>query len=158
DSAALLCELLQPPDPPLLLLLCAYRSEYAAQSPCLRMLLDPQVSGLPAESRREVAVDALSHVEACELAQRLIGHDDQLAQYQATMIARESRGIPFFVYELVEHLGAGGELEDRSAFRGSISLDEVLWRRIERLPEAARALLEALAVAGQPLHQADTIR
>ena len=38
---------------------CAYRSEYATQSPCLRMLLDPQVSGLAAEGRREVAVDAL---------------------------------------------------------------------------------------------------
>ena len=58
DSAALLCELLQPPDPPLLLLVCAYRSEYATQSPCLRMLLDPQVSGLDAEGRREVAVGA----------------------------------------------------------------------------------------------------
>ena len=64
DSAALLCELLRPPDPPLLLLVCAYRSEYATQSPCLRMLLDPQVSGLAAEGRREVAVDALEHDEA----------------------------------------------------------------------------------------------
>ena len=68
DSAALLCELLQPPDPPLLLLVCAYRSEYATQSPCLRMLLDPQVSGLPAEGRREVVVDALTHDESRELA------------------------------------------------------------------------------------------
>ena len=74
------------------------------------------------------------------------------------MIARESRGSPFFVYELVEHLQAGGELEDRSSIRGSISLDDVLWARIERLPEGARALLEVLAVAGQPLRQADTIR
>jgi hypothetical protein len=158
DSAALLCELLQPPDPPLLLLLCAYRSEYATRSPCLCMLLDPQVSGLPVDSRREVVVDALGQEESYELAMRLIGHDDQLARFQASMIARESRGIPFFVYELVEHLNAGGELEDRSSFRGSISLDDVLWARIERLPESMRALLEVLAVAGQPLRQADTIR
>ena len=74
------------------------------------------------------------------------------------MIARESRGSPYFVYELVEHLNAGGELEDRSSIRGSISLDDVLWARIERLPEGPRSLLEVLAVAGQPLGQADTIR
>ncbi len=158
DSAALLCELLQPPDPPLLLLVCAYRSEYATQSPCLRMLLDPQVSGLPAEGRREVAVNALEHDEAYELTLKLLGHDDPLAQFQARMIARESRGSPFFVYELVEHLQSGGELEDRSSIRGSISLDDVLWARIERLPEGAAALVEVLAVAGQPLRQADTIR
>ncbi len=158
DSAALLCELLQPPDPPLLLLVCAYRSEYAGQSPCLRMLLDPQVSGLPAEARRKVIVNDLTLNECSELALKLLGHDDQLAQYQARMIARESRGSPYFVYELVEHLNTGGELEDRSSIRGSISLDDVLWARIERLPEGPRALLEVLAVAGQPLRQADTIR
>ncbi len=74
------------------------------------------------------------------------------------MIARESRGSPYFVYELVEHLNSGGELEDRSSIRGSISLDDVLWSRIERLPDGSRALVEVLAVAGQPLRQADTIR
>ena len=55
------------------------------------------------------------------------------------MIARESRGSPFFVYELVEHLLAGGELEDRSSIRGSISLDDVLWGGSQRLPEAPGA-------------------
>jgi serine/threonine protein kinase/tetratricopeptide (TPR) repeat protein len=158
DSAALLCELLQPPDPPLLLLACAYRSEYATHSPCLRMLLDPAVSGLPPDRRREIAVDALSRDESCELAIRLLGHDDEVARKQARMIARESRGSPYFVYELVEHLNAGGELEDRSQFTGSISLDDVLWARIQRLPENARDLLEVLAVAGRPLRQADATR
>ena len=105
-----------------------------------------------------MAVNALEHEEAYELTLKLLGHDDPLAQFQARMIARESRGSPFFVYELVEHLQAGGELEDRSSIRGSISLDDVLWARIERLPEGARALVEVLSVAGQPLRQADTIR
>jgi eukaryotic-like serine/threonine-protein kinase len=158
DSAALLCELLQPPDPPLLLLVCAYRSEYATHSACLRMLLDPAVSGLAPESRREIAVDALSRDEARALALQLLGHDDEIAEKQARMIARESGGSPYFVYELVEHLNAGGELEDRSQFTGSISLDDVLWARIQRLPESTRDLLEVLAVAGRPLRQADATR
>jgi eukaryotic-like serine/threonine-protein kinase len=158
DSAALLCELLQPPDPPLLLLVCAYRSEYATHSDCLRMLLDPALSGLAPEARREILVDALSRDEARALALQLLGHDDEIAEKQARMIARESGGSPYFVYELVEHLKAGGELEDRSQFTGSISLDDVLWARIQRLPENSRNLLEVLAVAGRPLRQADVTR
>src|SRR5262249_46362690 len=158
DSAALLCDLLPPPEAPLFLLVCTYRSEYVPHSPCLRMLRDPAVSGLPPDRRREVVVDALSAEESCELALKLLGHEDELARKQAEMIARESGGSPYFIYELVEHLNAGGELEDRSSVAGSIALDEVLWARIRRLPEDARALLEVLAVAGQPLRQADAGR
>ena len=115
DSAALLCELLQPPDPPLLLLVCAYRSEYATQSPCLRMLLDPQVSGLPAEGRREVAVDALSQRGVARAgAASCSATTTSSRSSRRRMIARESRGSPYL------RLRAGGAPQRRRRAGGPL--------------------------------------
>ena len=154
DSAALLSELLLPPDSPVLLLLCCYRSEYVEASPCLRMLLQSSEKSSPLADRREVSVDALTFEESRDLALALLGGDDPPAQNHAATIARESGGSPYFIYELVQHSREGGEIAERSTPAEAISLDEVLWGRIQRLPDEARRLLEALAVAGQPLQQA----
>lgn len=158
DSATLLSSLLRPPDPPVLLLICSYRSEYATVSPNLRMLLAPTDTGLTHEDRRELAVEPLTPREGTELALALIGVDDPTAQILATMVAREAGGNPYFVYELVQYLKEGGEINESLAISGDISLDEVLWRRIQRLPAQACDLLEILAVAGQPIRQATACR
>jgi hypothetical protein len=67
DSAALLCELIEPPDPPALLLLVCYRSEDESTSPVLRRLLSPQGRGGSGPDRRLVSVDELSRAEAEEI-------------------------------------------------------------------------------------------
>jgi hypothetical protein len=64
DSAAVLTELLRPPDPPALLLLGCYRTEDAATSACLRRLLQTEGPTRPAEFRRELAVGPLDLKQA----------------------------------------------------------------------------------------------
>ncbi len=151
DSAVLLVELIRPPDPPPILLLIAYRSEYAAISPCLRTLLGAWPIGEPGVDRRELVVEPMRPAEAIELAHRLLGRDDPTGRALAETVARESGGNPYFISELVELAGAGADLGAVAGSAGRIDFDEVVWRRIERLPEGSRRLLEAIAVAGRPL-------
>ncbi len=158
DSALLLSDLLRPPDPPVLLLVGSYRSEYASVSPFLRVLLEQESEGAPPRDRREVHLEPLTLSEGRELALRLIGQDDPAAVALAETIVREAGGSPYFVYELVEYLKEGGVLGEGGTLSTHFSLDSVLGRRIGRLPEEAESLLAVLAVAGQPLRQAIACR
>jgi serine/threonine protein kinase len=157
DSAAVLADLLRPPDPPALLLLLCHRSEDAATSPCLRALGKAlELGGL---ERRELAVDPLTLEERRELVLALLDSRDNQTAARADAIARQSGGYPFFVYELVQYVQGGSSWADRPAEpAGDITLSEVLWARILRLPDAARRLLEVVAVAGRPLSQAEACR
>jgi serine/threonine protein kinase len=174
DSAALLTDLLRPPEAPVLLLVLCYRREDSQSSPCLRALAT--IRDLGGLARYDLPVEPLTLEERRELAIALLDpHDDTMAA-QAESIARQSGGYPFFVYELVQYLrDLGEEKEERekknnddslppSSFllppveSGDISLSKVLWSRIVALPEEARRLLEVVAVASRPLAQADACR
>ncbi len=166
DSAALLTELLRPPDPPVLLLALCYRREDVQSSPCLRAMHKiREVGGL---ERFDVPVEPLTPEERRELAAALLDSHDDTAANQVESIARQSGGYPFFIHELVQYVQAFGkgknvEWVERSETHrrdstADLSLSEVLWSRIVTLPEDARRLLEVVAVAGQPLSQADACR
>jgi tRNA A-37 threonylcarbamoyl transferase component Bud32 len=156
DSAALLADLLRPPDPPVLLLLGAYRSEDVPVSPFLRAYLEPQTGAAALVVRHDLVVDALTPGEAQDLAMTLIGRSDPDTRTQAEAIARESGGNPFFVYELVQHVR--GQAGREGVVLSQVALDEVLWSRIVQLPEEARHLLEVVAAAGRPVRDADACR
>jgi eukaryotic-like serine/threonine-protein kinase len=150
DSAALLADLMRPPDAPPLLLIVTYRSEETQTSPLLRRLL-PERFG---SQWSEVVVDRLDARESRDLARVLLtgsrGENDAVAE----SIARESRGNPFFLSELARSVGAGADVlavRPDNVTETGITLDGVIRERVSRLPETARRLLEIVAVAGRPV-------
>jgi tetratricopeptide (TPR) repeat protein len=159
DSAALLGELLRPPDPPALMLIGSYQSEEADTNPFLQTLRSLPATAGPHLDLREVAVGEITPAEARELALALLGEKGSMTS--AEIIALESGGNPFFIYELVRYFregrGEGTEQFDSKATKktlSGISLKGVIQARVLRLPEEARRLLEVVAVAGQPLERA----
>jgi hypothetical protein len=146
DSAAILLEVLRPLTAPPLLLLLAYRDEEADRSPMLAEMRERWPEGA---ERRAIAIDPLDVADAQALALALLDASDEVAQRIARAVAREARGSPFLVEELVRaNRGRTGADEATLVL---MTLDEVVGQRLARLPEKALGLLEIVAVAGRPL-------
>lgn len=164
DSAALLADLLRPPDPPAMMLVGSFRSEERATSPLLRTLLEPGELAAWSSDRLEVQeleIEPLAAPEAEAMALELLGDRSDSARRLAASIARESGGSPFFIDELVRHaqaeagFGERGERDLSAAIERALSadtsLESLIQSRVERLQPEARRLLEVVAVAGRPV-------
>ena len=128
------------------------------RSPCLR---DPAGRGRggPARDRRELVVEPLTVAEAAALALALLGPDDPAATARRRDDRPRVGGQPVLRLRAGPVPPGGGRPRRRAGRRPArSSLDEVLWRRIGRLPDEARRLLEVVAVAGRPLRQAVACR
>lgn len=146
DSADLLADLLRPPDSPRVLLIGSFRSENRDTSVCLKTLDTAWTTGRNHPHRQEVSVDSLDQADATRLALQLLDRHDDDANDLAVRIARESGGWPFFVWEIAQHVQHDPNIADQS-----LELDEVIWSRVNRLPEESRRLLEIVAVSGRPI-------
>ncbi len=150
DSIAAFAELLRPVDPQRLLLLFTYREEDIDQSPCLQTLFQTELHLGSRVLQFNVVVPEMSPQEAAELASTYLrGQGRPNAVELAERISVESRGIPYFVFELARSgsLGRMTTTDDSPAW----DLDNVLWARIGELPDRARLLLEYFAISGQPM-------
>ena len=166
DSAALLAEIISPPQPPGLLLVASYRSE-EAQSPLVQSLHAGVRHALRQEAIREIEVGPLSATECLTLARAIwqrigIADSDGGSLWSsdgmlASAAMHESGGSPFFITEMVHYLAMPGPARDQSAPDG-ITLDRVLMERRRQLAPAARDLLDVVAVAGRPIAQGVALR
>ncbi len=137
DSMALLREILHPPDAPPILLLLTQRLSASGE-------LDRGAELVA--STRHMLVEALSFEQSVELVRRIAAGLDVTAALDAAAIAREARGHPLYLYELVQHAAATG------ATGGEVTrLEDALQARIARLDDAARRFVAVLAVAGAPV-------
>jgi eukaryotic-like serine/threonine-protein kinase len=154
DSAEVVSQLLEPPDPPAIMFLGAYRSEDANSSRFLQTLSKAASRGEASWNARELTVGPLGFDESRQLALALLRREKQQAARVAELVAAESGGSPFFVRELARFLATEAESNDAV----NIDLNQVLWSRIVRLPAPARTLMEIIAVAGRPLSVSDCLQ
>jgi len=156
DSVTLLLEVLRPPSAPALLLIASYRQDEVETSPALATLLqalrEELSSGL---AIHDVEVGELQATESEELMRSLLGAGVQ-GFPPAQALVSEGRGNPFFLTELARYIDETAQPDSRTGESAApsempVGLDAVIQARLQRLPEAARRLLEVISVAGQPL-------
>ena len=154
DSALLLTELFQGPQPPRILLLASYRSEYEGANPCLKAFSESGRFNRGGARVERLEVGPLDPSAAERLVEILLRDFGVYEAGHAASIVRESARNPYLIGEIVRHTQASTKSpEGVSTSTGGVSLQEMVWSRIQRLPEEPRRLLEVVAVAGQPLSQ-----
>ena len=144
DSAALLLDLVRPPNAPPVLIVLAHREEDASTAPFLKELRARWPAGAEA---RDVTVGPLDAEGTRRLALALLGAEGQAEEKMVDAVARESGGNPFLVEELAREAPA----RFRAAKDARITLEQVVGARLAELPQEARRLLEVISVAGRPL-------
>jgi eukaryotic-like serine/threonine-protein kinase len=144
DSLALLEEILRGATAPPLLLVATVRERPSTED---WLGVDALAKRLPADVRA-LRVTSLGEGEAVELAAALIGGAGAPLEVSAEVLARESKGHPLFIAELVRHIRRFGSANAPAL------LDEAVWARVSRLEGTQREAMELLAVSGLPLEQA----
>jgi len=145
-SGTLVRELLAEPGGPTLLLLLTYRSEDREMSPTLQALSD-----IGPLARVDVPLGPLSVEETLALVEHLLHAGSSDAGVHSARLARETRGLPFFIQELARYLAAPPD-DDRGV-PSHVQLGDLIRARVDRLDDAARRILEVVSVAGGPLEQ-----
>jgi serine/threonine protein kinase len=141
DSLSAFEQIFNPEEPPALLFLGSYRSDEREASQFLNGW-DAVSAAIPDTT---IDVAPLSKADARSLIVRLEPAAASVVDKDLDRVYAESDGNPYFLWQMIE-----GFDRDQNCFQ-PVPLQEMINRRLERLPPEARPLLEFLAVAGHDL-------
>ena len=145
DTLALLEELVRPGERLRMLLIGTARTQPRSQSA-------PRPLEALGDRVRTIHVSGLSAEQSVDLATLLVSQIAPARAMEASNIARESSGHPFFLHELVRHaMSIGGP-------NRAMRLDDALSSRIGALDRHAGHVLQLVALAGGPTSHATIAR
>ncbi|HUS28868.1 MAG TPA: hypothetical protein VMZ53_10165, partial [Kofleriaceae bacterium] len=140
DSVVLARDLVRHRDaPPILLVLTARPSDDAETAARIEAVKTAEV--------RRISLESLALAPAIELAGQLRAAFAPQLQLDLDAIARETGGHPLYISELVRYAATKGSADAAATVR----LEEAILARIAGLPPEARAIVDVLAVAGEPI-------
>jgi serine/threonine protein kinase/tetratricopeptide (TPR) repeat protein len=141
DALSVLDELLRSPEPPTMLLLLLVHGELRAADPPLRQWLarhDERVTLMRLKPLGENA--------ARELAENLLDSGGVEEPRIAQRTAVQSQGHPLRIDALARHF-----LLTSAPASSALTLDDLIWQRVQQLPAESQQLLLALCYARVPL-------
>jgi len=139
DSVVLARDLVRHRDsPPMLLVVTARPSE---DSPS-------RLEAVATPDTRRIVLEALVQSQAIELVDQLRKSFAPTLDLDLAAIARETQGHPLYISELVRYAATRGSAGHPDK---AVHLDEAILARIAELPLEARAIVDVLSVAGEPL-------
>ncbi len=141
DSVVLARDLVRHRDsPPLMLVVTARPSEDRDAA--------ARFEAVATTDSRRIALEAFLEEQAIELVDQLRRSFAPSLELDLAAIARETQGHPLYISELVRYAATRGSPAEPNK---AIHLDEAILARIAELPFEARAIVDVLAVAGEPL-------
>ncbi|MGF1580606.1 MAG: protein kinase [Gemmataceae bacterium] len=145
DSADVLFEVLRPPTAPKIFFIGTYRSDEAEKSPFLHEWQSlKQQHGLDL-NQRDVSVAPLGLEECTQLMIGMLHQDSDLIRRRTLQFHAQTGGNPFLLTELI------GCFDPETDSFEAMEMDEMLARKLGRLPPEAQPLLDILAVSGQTM-------